>query len=126
MRGWNERNEVTAPRRVWGGNVNANHRPLLNGDCVNAGELADQIAEVRLVSDKKESFVAASGEELCDIGGSWAVSKVLVNRGGGFKRCSDHGAGLGAATRRRCAERSNVRTGGNERRRKSGGLLDPL
>jgi hypothetical protein len=70
--------------------------------------------------------VTTSSEELGDMRCGWAVSELLVDGRSGLKCCSDHGAGFGAASRRRCAERSNVGASGNERRRKSGGLLDPL
>jgi hypothetical protein len=73
---------LATPRRVWGGDVNADHRPLLNGDRVNAGELSDEIAEVRLVPDQKEGVVTASGEEFGDMRCRWAVGKLIVNGGG--------------------------------------------
>ena len=79
MRGGNERNETAAPRRVWGGDVNADHRPLLNGDRVNAGEFSDEIAEVRLVPDQKEGVVTASGEEFGDMRRGWATGKLIID-----------------------------------------------
>ena len=84
MRGGNERYKLATPRRVWGGDVNADHRPLLNGDRVNAGELSDQIAKVRLVPNEEEGVVTTSGKELGDMRRRWSVGEVLVNGGGGL------------------------------------------
>ena len=84
MRRGNERNETAAPRRIRCGDVDADHGPLLNGDCVNASELGDQVAEVRLVPDEEEGVVTTSSEELGDVRRSRSVSKVLVNSGGGL------------------------------------------
>jgi hypothetical protein len=84
VRGRNECNEAAAPWCVWGGDVDANHRPLLNGNCGNAGELSDEIAEVRLMSDEKEGVVTTSGEEFGDMRRGWAVGKLIVNGGGGL------------------------------------------
>jgi hypothetical protein len=82
MRGRNERHETTTPRRVWSGDIDANHGPLLNGDCGDAGDLGDEIAEVRLVPDEEQGVVTASGEEFCNVRRSWSVGEVLVDGGG--------------------------------------------
>jgi hypothetical protein len=84
VRGGNERNETAAPRRIRCRDVNADHGPLLYRDRVNASELGDQVAEVRLVPDEEEGVVTASSEELGDVRRSRSVSKVLVNSGGGL------------------------------------------
>ena len=78
------------------------------------------------MSDEQECLVTTSGEELGDIGGSWAVGKMLVDGCGRLERSGNHGAGFGAAACWRGAEGAHVGASGNERRRKSGGLLDPL
>jgi hypothetical protein len=80
----NERNEAAAPWCVWGGDVNADHGPLLNGNRCDASELSDEIAEVRLVPDEEEGVVTASSEELGDMRRGWATGKLLVNGGGGL------------------------------------------
>jgi hypothetical protein len=84
VRGGDERNETAAPRRKRCGDVDADHGSLLNRDRVNASELGDQVAEVRLVPDEEEGVVTASSEELGDVRRSRSVSKVLVNSGGGL------------------------------------------
>jgi hypothetical protein len=82
MRGRNERHETTTPRRVWGGDIDANHGPLLDGDRGKAGELGDQIPKVRLVPDEEQGVVTAPGEELCNVRCSRPVGEVLVDSGG--------------------------------------------
>ncbi len=84
MRGGDERNETAAPRGIRCGDVDADHGPLLNRDRVNASELGDQVAEVRLVPDEEEGVVTASSEELGDVCRSGSVGEVLVNGGGGL------------------------------------------
>jgi hypothetical protein len=84
VRGGNERNETAAPRRIRCRDVDADHGPLLNRDRVNASELSDQVAEVRLVPDEEEGVVTASSEELGDVRRSRSVGKVLVDGGGGL------------------------------------------
>ena len=78
------------------------------------------------MSDDQECVVTASGEELGDIGGSWAVGKMLVDSGGRLERSGNHGASFGAAPRWRGSERSDVGASGNKRRSQSGGLLNSL
>jgi hypothetical protein len=99
MRGRNERNEVAGPRRVWGRDVDADERSLLDRDRIDASELGDQIAKVRLVSDEQKCVVTTPGEEFGDMGCSRTVGKMLINCGSCLKRRSDHRAGFGATSR---------------------------
>ena len=79
MRGGDERNKAAAPRRVRGGDIDADHGPLLNRNRGNAGQLGDQIAKVGLVPDEEEGVVTASTEELGDMRRSWAVGKLIID-----------------------------------------------
>jgi hypothetical protein len=79
VRGGNERNKAAAPWCVWGGDVDADHGPLLDGNRCHASELGDQVAKVRLVPDEEEGVVTASSEELCDMRRCWAVGKLIID-----------------------------------------------
>ena len=79
MRGGNECNKAAAPRRVRGGDIDADHGALLNRDGGDAGQLGDQIAKVGLVPDEKEGVVTASSKELGNMRRSWAVGKLIID-----------------------------------------------
>jgi len=84
MRGGNECNETAAPWCVRGGDVDANHGALLNGNGCDACQLSDQVSKVRLVPHEQQSVVTTSSEKFGNMRRTWAVGKVLIDCGGGL------------------------------------------